>query len=296
MDEKDIQAFLNSEIRDEYLVSEKQKNIWHIELTILQEIIRICKKHDIPYIAYGGTLLGAVRHKGFIPWDDDMDLAMLRKDYELFMEKAKEELDKKQFCLQESETAGEIYEGFARIRHNGSTAIIEKDRHKKCNHGIFIDIFPLDNIIDNSVLRKIQFKKIKILMGLLFYHTNSDQELRSKAGKLAVKLIRKQQTWDRLSAYLKQTCMKYNNRKCEKVGILSCDPYDEKCYWYREDLENRTELCFEYIRVSAPKKYDRCLKIGYGNYMEFPPVEERGMWHSQIFFDPYKPYTEYTQE
>ncbi len=291
-----MQDFLKSEVRNEYLVTEKQKHIWKIELDIMQEIIRICDKYGIPYIVYGGTLLGAVRHNGFIPWDDDMDLAMLRKDYEIFLQKAKEELDPKIFCLQESETVGEIYEGFARIRYNNSTAMIERDRKKNCNHGIFIDIFPLDQISPNAIARKLQFGKIKLLTGLLYYHTYQDCGLRSKLGTLAVALIKKPKTWERIAKSAKKTCMKYNDRKCEKVGILSCDPYDEKCYWYREDIENTIEMDYEYLKVSAPKNYDRCLKIGYGDYMAFPPVEERGKWHENIFFDPYQPFTEYTQQ
>lgn len=291
-----MQEFLKSEVRDEYLVSEKQKHIWKIELDIMQEILRICKKYEIPYIAYGGTLLGAVRHKGFIPWDDDMDLAMLRKDYEVFIEKAEQELNPEVFCLQKSEELGEVYDGFARIRYNNSTAIIERDRTKQCSHGIFIDVFPLDNITENTLARKLQFRKIKTLYSLLFYHTYyKSLNLRSKAGKLAVKLIKSPNSWERIARSLKKTCMKYNHRECETVGILSSDPYDEKCYWYREDIENTIEMDYEYLKISVPENFDRCLKIGYGNYMEFPPVEERGKWHENIFFDPDKPFTEYTK-
>lgn len=291
-----ILEFYREEIREGYPVTEKLKHIWKIELDILQEILRICNKYKIHYIAYGGTLIGGVRHKGFIPWDDDLDIAMLRDDYEIFLEKAEKELDVKKFCLQRSEIAGEIYEGFARIRHNHSTAIIERDRNKKCNHGIFIDIFPLDEIPEGKMARMIQFKEIKFLSALLYYHTYRGNSLEGGIKGLLVGFIKRQKTWDKIADQVKKICMKYNGRGGEKVGILSCDPYDEKCWWYLEDITDTIETEFEYIRICIPRNYDRCLTIGYGDYMEFPPEEERGKWHGdKIFFDPYEPFAKYIE-
>lgn len=284
---------LEAEVRNDYLVDAKHKHIWHIEIKLLKEIIRICEKYSLSYFVYGGTLLGAVRHKGFIPWDDDMDVAMLRKDYEIFMEKAKEELDADKYYLQRSEQFGEVYEGFARLRDNGSTAIIKKDCHRKCNHGIFVDIFPLDNVCDDERKRKIQFRKIKIMYSLIFYRVNQDSKLDHRFMQKIVEYIRNPQIWKWLTRKLKQECMRYNDVKCETVGILSCDPFDEKCYWHMEDIEKTTEMPFEDIMVKVPVGYDRCLRIGYGEYMKFPPVEERGIWHENVFFDPFKPFSEY---
>lgn len=289
-----MQDFLQEEIREGYLITEKQKHIWKIELDILQEILRICKKYKIPYIAYGGTLLGGIRHKGFIPWDDDMDIAMLRKDYEFFLQKAEIELDHKSFSIQKSEEPGEIYEGFARIRHNHSTAIIERDRNKKCSHGIFVDIFPLDQIPDNKLKRNIQFKIIKWLTSLLYYHTYCDTGVKGGIKGLLVCCIKGQKMWDRIAALTKKMCTRYNGEKNEKVGILSCAPYDKKCWWYLEDIVDTIEIDYEYTKIRVPRNYDRCLKIGYGNYWEFPPIEERGKWHEdKIFFDPYQAFTKY---
>lgn len=281
------------EMRSGYLVDEKHKRIWAIEIDILKEIIRICEKYNISYFVYGGTLLGTVRHKGFIPWDDDMDIAMLRKDYELFLEKAESELDKKRFCLQKSEIYGDIYEGFSRIRDNNSTAIIFRDRNKECNHGIFIDIFPLDNIPVQPWRRKIQFLKIKILNSLVFYRVYANGDLRHYVLKRIAGSINNVKTWHRVVHKIKKECMRYNERNCDVVGILSCDPYDRACYWYLSDVEQTVDMEFEGMQVKAPLGYDRCLTIGYGDWHKFPPVEERENWHQNIFFDPYKPYTAY---
>lgn len=285
---------LKEEIRDDYLVDEKHKKIWSIEIALLKEVIRICDKYNLTYFVYGGTLLGAVRHKGFIPWDDDLDIAMFRKDYEIFMEKAQEELDETKFCLQKSEQFGVIYEGFARLRDNFSTAIIKKDCLRDSHHGIYIDIFPLDKVIDNGLLRKIQFTKIKLLSTLIFYKVNQDNSLSHKSLKNVLNHIGNEKVWEWLTNQLKKTCMKYNSKECKTVGILSCDPYDWKCYWYWEDIKETIEMPYEDFLVDVPKGYERCLRIGYGAYEEFPPVEERGTWHQDVFFDPDKPYYEYT--
>lgn len=288
------ELFLREEVREGYLVTGKYKHIWAIEIDILREIIRICEKYSLSYFVYGGTLLGAVRHQGYIPWDDDMDVAMLREDYEIFLEKAETELDKARFTLQKSETAGVIYEGFSRLRDNHSTAIIRKNRNKDCNHGIFVDIFPLDFLVEEPGKRRKQIRRIKQLYGLLHYHTYPDDAVNHRLIQKAVKMIPGGRIWDILAGRLKKECMRYNDKKRERVAILSCDPNDEQCYWYLEDIEETTEVPFEYLTVKIPKGYDRCLKLGFGNYMEFPPEEERGRWHeNNIFYDPYKPYTEY---
>lgn len=281
------------EIRDGYLVDEKHKRIWRTEIGILQEIIRICDKYDISYFVYGGTLLGAARHKGFIPWDDDMDVAMLRRDYEIFLEKASEELDQEKYDLQKSEMFGEIFEGFSRIRDRHSTAIIYRDRNKNCSHGIFVDIFPLDHITEKAWKRKIQFAKIRLLSGLIYYRVYQDAETGHPLMKKMIGHFGSVKMWERLVQKLKKECVRYNHEKCSRAGILSCDPYDEKCWWYLEDIERTTDLEFEGLSVKAPAGYEKCLETGYGNWREFPPVEERENWHQNIFFDPCKPYWEY---
>lgn len=282
-----------AEVRDDYLIDVKHKYIWNIEIELLKEIIRICEKYNLSYFVYGGTLLGTIRHKGFIPWDDDMDVAMLRRDYEVFMEKAQKELDADKYYLQKSEQFGGVYEGLSRLRDNNSTAIIKKDCYRKCNHGIYVDIFPLDNVCDNIWKRKIQFHKIKIIYSLIFYRVNQDNMLGHHFIQKMLKYFKNPQIWQWMVQKLKQECMRYNDMECETVGILSCDPFDEKCYWYIRDIEKTIEMPFEDIYVKVPVGYDRCLRIGYGEYMEFPPVEERGTWHDNVFFDPFVPFSEY---
>ena len=124
---------------------------------ILSEIIRICDKHDINYFAIGGTAIGALYDKGILPWDDDVDIGMTRKNYNKFLAVAPSEL-KPEYFLSWLETDPHTPFNYAKIKKNGTTFIEDKYKHIKMHHGIFVDIFPFDNVPDSPFFRKLQFK------------------------------------------------------------------------------------------------------------------------------------------
>ena len=125
------------------------------ELEMLIEVDRICRKNNIRYSLDGGTLLGAIRHDGFIPWDDDADVVMLRTEYNKFYTACKQELDTERFFLQEYRTDNKYRWGYSKLRRNGTVFLREGQEHVKCNQSVFIDIFIYDNVPDCLIARQI---------------------------------------------------------------------------------------------------------------------------------------------
>ena len=159
-------GFLDEEVRCGYTVTRQRKEVWAVELDLMQEFKRVCNKYNLRYCADGGTLLGAIRHHGFIPWDDDLDIAMLRNDFEKLNEVGPTEF-KKPYFWQTEETDRGSARGHAQLRNSDTAGIIkteyERQRNNNFNQGIFIDIFPFDTVIDDKEkLAKQDLKRIEL--------------------------------------------------------------------------------------------------------------------------------------
>ena len=135
--------FLEEEVRCGYRVTEKLKKIWAVELDLLNEFQRVCKKHNIKFTIFGGTLLGAVRHKGFVPWDDDLDVAMTRVEFDKLCRIAETEFDYPYF-FQTALTDRRYFFSYARLRNSETTAIISGNGTPDYNNGVYIDIYVLE--------------------------------------------------------------------------------------------------------------------------------------------------------
>ena len=143
-------------IREGYCFSDKElRDIQLIELEILVELDRICRKCDIKYCISAGTLLGAVRHGGFIPWDDDADVAFLRDEYVKFREACEVELDHERFYFQDSEVIPGYRWGHGKLRRKGTSIIRLHQEHMPYEQGIYIDLMPYDSVPDNYIARKL---------------------------------------------------------------------------------------------------------------------------------------------
>ena len=123
--------------------SEQTNRIKEIEIEIFKSFISVCEHLNLTYYVLDGTLLGAVRHKGFIPWDDDIDVGMPREDYEVFLREGQALLPEEYF-IQTFDSDPEYLANYAKIRNNNTTFVETSVRHRKINHGVFIDVFPLD--------------------------------------------------------------------------------------------------------------------------------------------------------
>lgn len=251
-------------------------------LIIANEIKRICEKNGIKYFLIGGTYLGAVRHKGFIPWDDDMDLGMLRDDYEKFLKIAGDELDDR-FFISSMESEADYGLAFIKVRLNG-TRFYETANPEILHSGIFVDIFPLDRFPDNKISRIIQLNQIKLYKNALFYKCGYKYPYsnRSVIGMTLVKYISKKDK-KKISKKLTDVLTRYNSRKTKLYFDISDGYYPEQSL---HTLENAT---FEDEEFPIPGNVDETLSLIYGEWRKLPPEEERVFCHvsGEIDFGEY---------
>lgn len=263
-------------------VQEEQLNkIKRYEMDALVEVDRLCKKYGIVYSLRCGSLLGAIRHKGFIPWDDDIDICMYRDDYIKFREICKTELNDR-FFYQSHETDKEYFHLFDKIRVNGT--VFKETYLGKWNihHGVYIDVFPIDNWL-NTPKGEWQYKKFKICRTIL-YSKYLDTKARSGDKKWQAWLI-KFFTFFLSKEYLYRKAEKYaqeNNDKDTGYAITFGSGYGKRCAFPTEYYTNVCEADFEDKSFCIPIKYDEVLKQIYGDYMKLPPIEKRFTQHDLL--------------
>lgn len=268
------------------------KELQKVELEILLEVDRVCKKHNIQYFLVSGTLLGAIRHNGFIPWDDDIDICMPIKDYRKFCKLAAAEL-KKDYFIQNYETDLTSML-FTKIRKNGTTAIEEGREHRPYHQGIWIDIFPLIAIKNDEKWIKRTTKTILFTKNLLkkkfgWIEEHEKLPLYKKLHTLVpVALVR-----TIAGMILRTTCK--DHRKYDSCYYI----WSKKKFYarFKSDLfDGITENEFEGCMFPVPDKWHEYLTVVYGDYMTPPPPEKRnGGCHTISIIDTNKDYREYTE-
>lgn len=279
----------------DYQISDKMKKIWKVELAMLDEVSRICKKHKLTWFLVHGSLLGAVRHKGFVPWDDDLDIAMPRKDYGRFLEIAGEELADP-LSIHTPETERDMFwGGFARIRNSCTTGIEARELSHKGNLGIWIDILPLDVCTMDEKLFDKKEKKIRHCHRLILAKIyGKDYDKYGDMGSLmwmGYRLLSQFYGHDRLCQMLNRAMQLYTEKPSEDAAIFS--GYYKHRRLRAKDFETVSQLEFEHRMLPVPSGYENYLYMSLGkDYMKYPPEEERKPKHSGIF-DPEKPYREY---
>lgn len=261
------------------------EEIKHTEIEILNYTVDICKKHNIRYFLIYGTLLGAVRHKGFIPWDDDIDIYMPRPDYERFLKIWKNEIAQSSpdFRLFIPGESPDYYYEYAKIAAAYTTCNINIPIKDIPGMGIWIDVFPLDGMPDKY---KSYFYKLHYMrqMRSLSVYTKVPpiRSIKSLAIYIGWKIVRII-GWKFFNKKVIKLASKYDYNTSK---YLACTTLASKIkYVYpREYFEQTTQLEFEGQKYNVPKGYHQILTQTYGNYMEYPPVEQRVSLHS---FDAY---------
>src|SRR5690554_2259013 len=267
------------------------KMIQEIQLKMLEEINRICIKYNIVYHLYAGTLLGAVRHKGFIPWDDDIDIAMTRQNYNKFIEVSRKEINNS-FYLDIPNYEGRLH--ICKIRMN-NTFLYEyatlnlKNRH----HGIYVDIFPLDNSKPNTLKGKIQEIQLSILFRLKVYMYLNKLKYKTSKFKTLIRRVlfiilfplriiyTKKRIFNRIEKVSKKFNKKETGYVCELSHGMSKGKYERNSYAL-DDIKDTVYLMFEGKKYPAPKSYHKILTQHFGDYMVLPPKEKRTPSHIHL--------------
>lgn len=273
--------YLDQGVKDDYeVVPCSLKEAQGIMIDILKEVHRICEKHDIKYFLTDGTLLGAVRHKGFIPWDDDLDISMVREDYNKFKEIAPKELSK-EFFMQTVETDPkyDLYNIPLKIRHNGSMLIELEEEGKEYHNGIYIDIFPFDKVPESKFKYKIQATLSKTLLLMKMKITFSDGVNPKSIFRSFIQLIGKCISYKRVRKILHSTLKWSKDSNSGKLyhGVDLIWTYEFK----EEEIFPLKKIKFGEEEFWAPNKPHEVLTEIYGNYMELPPEDKR-QYHAQF--------------
>lgn len=238
-------------------------------LEMLADFDKICKEHDIHYQLFAGTALGAVRHQGFIPWDDDVDVILLRGEYERFFEEAAEDFDPAIYYVQK-ENSLHWPMHFSKLRRNNTTCI-EKYYPKDplVHQGVYIDIFPCDNLSGKPVVQKLQFAASKAVIAKALYARGYETD--SVAKKLFMQFCRLLPRRP-----LEEICMRRWDKETGMLhSFLAAGKRFEKNIIPREWIEDTIELPFEdgFFPVSA--HYDALLTQLYGDWHTLPSPSER---------------------
>lgn len=250
------------------------RKIQLIQLEMLLEVDRICKKCNIQYCIIAGTLLGAVRHGGYIPWDDDADVAFLRTQYEKFCKVCETELDHTRFYLQtHSNTSGYRW-GYGKLRRKNTEFVRKGQEHMNFPTGVFIDIFPLDNVPDNMFMRRMHNLTCTVIRKTLWSTVGAkvDKHIIIRSIYWCLSRIPKEfvfRAYDKLM-YLS------NKKTSQMVRILTFPTPNNGYYgYYRKWYEELENIKFEGYYFPAPKDYDEYLTFKFGDYHKFPPIEQR---------------------
>ncbi len=243
-----------------------------IELEMLIEIDRICRKCEIQYCISAGTQLGAVRHKGFIPWDDDADIAFLRPEYEKFCVACKTELDSKRFYFQDYRNTKGYRWGYGKLRRKNTKFIRLQQEHMPYAQGVFVDIMPYDNVPDNYILRKIHNFQCFLYRKCFWAPLGKIQETGIK--KIVYILLDKIPDKRLYFSYDKFIC-RCNSKKTKRIRILTFPVPGKECGYLRACFEDLILVDFENVKLMGMRNYDTYLKYKYDDYMNLPPIEKR---------------------
>lgn len=270
---------------DEYGIKKLQDKI----LEIMVYIDRFCQENEITYYLMGGSALGAIRHQGFIPWDDDLDIFMDYHNYKKFQECCTTKLDREKFYFQREDTKENPY-FFSKLRMNGTTCINE---YLKIGHqGIFVDIMCLNNAPKSTFAKKIQYYSA----GLLKARAIARTKYKTKSFKKKMQLfVSKCVVWGPIKKILLYLVRKYNKKDTLEYAHVFGRAKFNNSYYKASDFKEQKKVPFEKIELCVPNGVENYLQVRYGNdYMQMPSEETKKIYQSHaMLWNTEKDYKEY---
>lgn len=264
----------------------KLEEIKKIQIDMLLHIDAFCKLRGIDYYLMYGTLLGAIRHNGYIPWDDDIDIVMFRDDYEkFFLDFNKKEYASKYHAIS-TENNSNYYLPMGKVID--TTTILLEDMRDAFPIGVYIDIFPIDNLPEDKEKIKCLLHQIRILTRLLSYKQSFWDERRSVKKNIfygIARFILTPVSYSSICKRINLVASKYkNNKKSVFIGSMVLGLYGEREIWKRENFVDSIKWGFEGEYFTIPIGYDQILRRLYGEYMIPPPKEEQKSHHRFLVF------------
>lgn len=257
------------------------KNVWKAEQEILDVVKTICDENHLRYSLAYGTLLGAVRHKGFIPWDDDIDIMMPREDYEKLCEIWDKQAPQG-YILENENNTEDLPINHMKVRKDHTTFLQdESERSKKYHKGIFIDIFPGDRRAPGKISQIFQFADFALYLLYNRGYPSKKNGLMSLPERLLLSIPQKY--YRPVSRYFGKRSRRWNCNDTEYIfpaTISEC-----RVYFPSDIFKQIVSLEFNGNYYSVSKKYDAILQIWYGDYMKLPPEEERIWTHHPLLID-----------
>lgn len=279
---------------EHYIVPEDLRRVWQVEMELLQRLLDVCREHDLRCWMDGGSLLGTVRHHGFIPWDDDIDVCMPRPDYDRLVGLGSEVFSEPYF-LQTAYSEDDYFRGHAQLRRSGTAAIRPSESYRKFHQGIFIDIFPLDGVPADKKECEETLKAIRYTYKML------------KAEHLNVFFSGR---WGQVFRKIKSRYYVKKYGRCPLFAhtelLLRCTPTESSPYWAelafsgtditlrREIFDETLWMPFENMQVPVPKGYDELLTTQYG--ADYMTPRREASYHGDIVFSTTRDYHEVAPE
>lgn len=283
--------FFKEEERSGYLVTKKMKEVWAVEMDLFNKLMEVCDKYGLRCFADAGTMIGAVRHKGFIPWDDDIDVTMFRDDYDKLVSVAEREF-KEPYFFQCAYTDKDYKICHGQLRNSNTTAYLRPQWNNKVqyNCGIFIDIFVLDNVDDDPKRVEKQKRKYNFYKNLMIILVKNDPA-KMKLWERLVKLCLKSFRVDKTDIFRKlENVLRASGDENRMVAPLSFIFETEKRIRDRHIYDDIIMMDFENMKIPVPKGYHEFLTKRYGDYMK---PEQVPTTHGGAFFDPNNSYKMY---